>query len=336
MFEQLKKHFAKNELGLFHGRFLFIQREQIEQDCIAKFGKPDKDRIRPHRYVLVATQVIEQSLDLDFDLMISDLAPVDLLLQRSGRLHRHEERKHRPAKLTQPTLWLIAPRLDATGKANFGDAELIYDRHVLLRTWLALRGQASVQLPTMMDSLIESVYNLDLQPEQTLEPIYLEDWQASLEDYHKDSSQDREKANEVKLPPGMAGEVKPSDFTRLGEADDDNTIAKVTRLGRESITTIFLQQSTQGLVLAGTTELVHLDHPPNLEAIRRLLEHSTRLSQMGLVAELHKLKQRNPKSWTSVLLRHCCYVVLNSEGKTQVDKWQLCLDGERGVVIERV
>ena len=285
---------------------------------------------------LVATQVIEQSLDLDFDLMISDIAPVDLLLQRSGRLHRHEERKTRPATLTQPNFWLIAPTLEADGKAKFEDSELIYDRHMLLRTWLTLRDRTEVQLPTMMDGLIESVYNPDFQPEETLEAVHVEDWQASLEDYRKDASQDKGKANEIKLPPGSAGEIKPSDFTRLGEADDDSTIAKVTRLGRESITRIFLQQTAEGLILAGTRAFIDLNQPPHLETTRKLLEHSTRISTIGLVPELLKLKQQNPKSWTSALLRHCCYVVLNAQGRIQVGKWELYLDIERGLVIEKI
>lgn len=187
-----------------------------------------------------------------------------------------------------------------------------------------------------MDHLIESVYDLKVNPPETLESIYVEDWQASLQDYHQDSSQDKGKANEIKLPPGSAGDVKPSDFTRLGEADDDNTIAKVTRLGRESITTIFLQQTADGLMLPSTREPINLNQPPNLETIRKLLEHSTRMSKMGLVPELLKLKQQNPKSWTSALLRHCCYVVLNPEGKIQVGKWELSLDFERGVVIDSI
>ncbi|MEN9222829.1 MAG: CRISPR-associated helicase Cas3', partial [Thermostichus sp. BF3_bins_97] len=99
---QASSAFAAHELGLFHGRFLFIDRERIEKTCVTQFGKPsDPQTDRPPRYVLVATQVIEQSLDLDFDLMISDLAPLDLLLQRSGRLHRHN-REHRPPLLTTP------------------------------------------------------------------------------------------------------------------------------------------------------------------------------------------------------------------------------------------
>jgi CRISPR-associated endonuclease/helicase Cas3 len=333
VFQRLQRLFDKDELGLFHGRFLFIDRDHIEKDCIAKFGKPNASK-RPDRYVLVATQVIEQSLDLDFDLMISDIAPVDLLLQRSGRLHRHEERTSRPAKLSSPTMWLIAPNLNETGKADFGDSGFIYDRHVLLRSWLTLRDQTQVQLPAMMDSLIEAVYDKTKIPEVTLETVYQEDWQTSLANFLNDESQDQAKADEVKLPPGHEGKINPSEFTRLGDMDDDNAIAKVTRLGRESVTTIFLQQTAEGLVLPNTQERINLKQEPNLKTIRRLLEHSTKISKMGLVYELQR--QENPKKWTSALLRHCRYVVLDDECRVQVEKWELYLDIQRGVVIEKV
>jgi CRISPR-associated endonuclease/helicase Cas3 len=331
VFQRLQKHFDKDELGLFHGRFLFVDRDRIEKDCIAKFGKPNASK-RPERYVLVATQVIEQSLDLDFDLMISDIAPVDLLLQRSGRLHRHEERKDRPEKLKNPTMWLISPGQSESGKADFGDSGFIYDRHVLLRSWLTLRDQMQVQLPAMMDSLIESVYDKNKIPDETLEPIYQEDWLASLADYLKDESQDQSKADAVKLPPGFTGDIKPSEFTRLGDVDDDSAIAKVTRLGRESVTTIFLQQTAEGLVLPSTQERINLKQEPNLKTIRRLLEHSTKISKMRLVYELQR--QENPKTWKSALLRHCRYVEVNSQGVAVVEKWKLVLDPQCGVIID--
>jgi CRISPR-associated endonuclease/helicase Cas3 len=338
VFERLQSHFAPDELGLFHGRFLFIKRDEIEKGCIVKFGKPsDSKTRRPHKYVLVATQVIEQSLDLDFDLMISDLAPIDLLLQRSGRLHRHEERKKRPAKLTQPTMWLVAPKLDKTGKAGFGDSELIYDRHVLLRSWLSLRDRvgehSSIQLPQEMDALIEAVYDKDAIPETTLEVVHQNDWQTSLSEYEKDDSQDRSKADQVKLP-SARGDHKPYEFTHRGEEDDDNAIAAVTRLGEKSVTVIFVKQSGNGLILPMTKQAINLDQAPDLPTIRALLEHSTRISKKGLVEEL--LKQENPKKWTSALLRHCRYISLSTQDRTQVGKWELSLDVERGVVIERI
>jgi CRISPR-associated endonuclease/helicase Cas3 len=337
VFGQLRdrQYFAEDELGLFHGRFLFIDRERIEKECLARFGKlKDPNTKRPKRYVLVATQVIEQSLDLDFDLIISDLAPIDLLLQRSGRLHRHEDRTDRPIKLLQPTMWLISPELDESGKADFGDSGFIYDRHVLLRTWLTLRDQTSVQLPEQMDSLIESVYDRGKVPDTGLEPIHQVDWQDSLADYLGDASQNKAKADLVKLPPGHEGKIHPSDFTRQGDADDDNAIAKVTRLERESVTTIFLQQTADGLVLPSNQERVNLKSSPDLATIRKLLEHSTRISKMGLVDELKQ--QEKPQQWTSVLLRHCRYIAVNSQGFVVVGKWNLVLDPKRGVIIKPV
>ena len=86
------------ELDLLHARFPFADRAEREARCLGRFGK-DGNTVevpgggtrsvhRPSRAVLVSTQIIEQSLDLDFDLMVSDMAPADLLLQRAGRLHR--------------------------------------------------------------------------------------------------------------------------------------------------------------------------------------------------------------------------------------------------------
>ncbi|WP_091685202.1 CRISPR-associated helicase Cas3' [Methylocapsa palsarum] len=100
------------ETLLFHARFAMADRLAIEQGVLDKFGREPK-RARPG--ILVATQVIEQSLDLDFDLIVTDLAPVDLLIQRAGRLWRHmDERsaKSRPHCIHPhgPTLIVLFPR----------------------------------------------------------------------------------------------------------------------------------------------------------------------------------------------------------------------------------
>jgi CRISPR-associated endonuclease/helicase Cas3 len=330
VFQRLQKEFSESDLGLFHGRFLFIDRERIENNCLEMFGKNSQSR--PKRYVLVATQVIEQSLDVDFDLMISDLAPVDLLLQRSGRLHRHT-RENRPSLLKTPTLWVVAPTIDPVGKAYFAETGIIYNRHILLRSWLALRNKVSVQLPVETDELIESVYNLNAPIPEGLEPIHQQDWESSLADYQQGETHKKiTQANAVKLPPALL-ESHPADFTRQGEEDDDNAIAKVTRLGEPTVTTIFLQQTDRGLVLPGTEESVDLERSPNLATIRRLLEHSTRIGKRGLVQAL--IAQPNPPTWASALLRYCRYVVVNVGGKTQVGSWDLELDPLRGVVIEK-
>jgi CRISPR-associated endonuclease/helicase Cas3 len=341
VYERLKPHFTPNdELGLFHGRFLFTDRERIEKGCLAKFGKTSSDKAspcafsdRPYKYVLVATQVIEQSLDVDFDLMISDLAPVDLLLQRSGRLHRHT-REHRPESLNSPTLWIVDPQVDQGAKADFKESGYVYDRHILLRSWLTLRDRSSIQLPEEMDDLIESVYVLDVPIPEILEPEHQEDWQTSLADYQAETEEShRAKANQVKLPP-VRGENNPDKFTRMGEEDDESTIAAVTRLGEPSITTIFLQRTDQGLCFpTGDRELVDLSARPDLPVIRKLLAHSTRISKPEIVKILDA--QPNPPQWTSALLRNCRYLELDANGEADVGQWRVILDPLKGVVFQK-
>jgi CRISPR-associated endonuclease/helicase Cas3 len=142
------------KLMLFHARFLFGRRADIEKEVLRHFGK---DGPRPEKMVLVATQVVEQSLDLDFDLMATDIAPVDLILQRSGRLHRHRERV-RPKNMQSPTLWLIPPGVK-DGRPDFGKYQILYGRYLLLRTWEELQKKDLLRLPQEIEKLVEVVYS---------------------------------------------------------------------------------------------------------------------------------------------------------------------------------
>lgn len=94
---------------LFHARFAMGDRQEREEKAVSLFGKATEQAERAGR-VLVSTQVIEQSLDLDFDILISDLAPVDLLIQRAGRLWRHmDERPKETRPVEEPTLYIFSP-----------------------------------------------------------------------------------------------------------------------------------------------------------------------------------------------------------------------------------
>jgi CRISPR-associated endonuclease/helicase Cas3 len=90
---------------LFHARFAMCDRIKIEEDVVRRFGK---DGQGSRNCILVATQVVEQSLDLDFDVMLTDLAPVDLLIQRAGRLWRHARGASRPGA-GRPILHVLSP-----------------------------------------------------------------------------------------------------------------------------------------------------------------------------------------------------------------------------------
>ena len=114
---------------------------------------------------MVATQIIEQSLDLDFDLMISRTAPIDLLIQRVGRLHRHE-RANRPAHLADPTLLWREPVIGDDSMPNFGVDEVIYERFFLLKSWLQLRDRSALCTPDDIDALMDFVYSEDCEHEE--------------------------------------------------------------------------------------------------------------------------------------------------------------------------
>jgi len=141
---------------LLHSRFIAPDRAAREARLVTQLGPTGE---RPHRMVIVGTQVLEQSLDVDFDVMVTDLAPLDLVLQRMGRLHRHA-RSGRPDALADPILflrgvedWTAAPPLAVPG------AGTIYGGATLLRAAAVLEGRASVSLPIEIPILVRTAYD---------------------------------------------------------------------------------------------------------------------------------------------------------------------------------
>lgn len=125
------------DVDLFHAHFALGDRLDIERRVLASFGKESTGDQR--RRIVIATQVVEQSLDCDWDVMISDLAPADLLIQRAGRLHRHDHRGERP----EPVLYVVgpdpAPDADPNWyKSAFPRAQYVYQHHGQL--WLTIRA----------------------------------------------------------------------------------------------------------------------------------------------------------------------------------------------------
>ncbi|RMH22415.1 MAG: CRISPR-associated helicase Cas3' [Acidobacteria bacterium] len=153
---------------LFHARFTADDRHAVEGDVLARFGAASTPQQRAGR-LLVATQVVEQSLDLDFDALVTDLAPIDLLVQRAGRLHRHR-RDERGARIDgadrrgEPVLHVFSPPpAPDCGRdwysGPFPGAALVYPDHGKL--WLGARWLAErrrLRVPEDLRRLIEHVY----------------------------------------------------------------------------------------------------------------------------------------------------------------------------------
>lgn len=166
----LKEKLSKDSLILFHARFALGDRLAIEDAVLTAFGKTSTESARSGK-VLIATQVVEQSLDLDFDFLISDLAPMDLLIQRAGRLHRHT-RDEKGNLLTEgpdlrepPCMIIHGPSPDESAdnkwfKSFFPKAAFVYPSHGCL--WLTVKLLAEKKLLRMPDDarpLIEAAYS---------------------------------------------------------------------------------------------------------------------------------------------------------------------------------
>ena len=162
-YETLRERFGE-DVGLNHARFTIGDRLAKDKELLDRFGPPRKAGRRPHRAIVVATQVVEQSLDVDFDLLVTDLAPIDLVLQRIGRLHRHE--RSRPPRLAEPTCcidWLPStsspePSLEPGAKAIYGEQDMLMSAAALDRV---LGGPGVVTVPDDVHDLIEAVYGSD-------------------------------------------------------------------------------------------------------------------------------------------------------------------------------
>ena len=118
--EALSKAAPELDARLFHARFTLADRAAIEREVVDGFGKASTPALRAPEglgRIIVTTQVVEQSLDLDFDAMVTDLAPIDLTIQRAGRLHRHD-RDLRP----DPVLEIVSPAPIDDAPANWYSA----------------------------------------------------------------------------------------------------------------------------------------------------------------------------------------------------------------------
>lgn len=158
-YEKLVNILGEEKVDLFHARFVMGERLEIENRVLKTFGKESNESTRKGK-ILISTQVIEQSLDLDFDYMISDLAPIDLLIQRVGRLQRHS--KHGSQRV--PIFGIFAPELTENPQENwyadfFPKAAFVYPNHGklwLTARLLAERGQFTI--PEDLRFLIEGVF----------------------------------------------------------------------------------------------------------------------------------------------------------------------------------
>ncbi|MFD7499482.1 CRISPR-associated helicase Cas3' [Streptomyces sp. NPDC059850] len=266
-----------SEILLAHGQLLPRDRLPVEERITTLLGLHGDDRqirnpLRPERLIVIGTQIIEQSLDIDADRLYTDLAPIDLLLQRRGRLHRHAVNDAgRPAGFQEArvtVLWnrgadglpLVEPpgsRFEEPGNSD----GYVYAPYTLAATWRTLRervaadGRIRISTPSDTKKLIDSAYAPPTVNASGLLGTLLTrtwaDWQTELAD------QDSNAHSRTFLP---YSDGTPIEVTSLvsGEANGDGEagadargsgargLAALSRLGEPTTDVIVLYQQDGG------------------------------------------------------------------------------------------
>lgn len=331
-------------LDLLHARFLYKDREERERRVLRRFGKGARaprsgingSARRPDRAILIATQIIEQSLDLDFDLLVTDLAPADLVLQRVGRLHRHSRPGDRPSTLQIPHLWIIEPEEQRDGAVAFGRGnEAVYEPYLLLRSWLELRDRTTLTLPDDIERVVEAVYDERDCPADLRAPLR-EKWDETRHECDAAMAVEEKEAERryIKWPnyggaiARLVTEPREEDAPELHPAHQ-----AMTRLIELTVPLIILQDSGGGLALSSDPDdVLTLGTVPDVAMAKRLLRHSVTLSDRRVVHTL--LSQGVPSSWKkSPLLSHYRLIVLDQDQGATVGQSRLQLSDDVGVQI---
>jgi len=219
---QLKERTTR-PIDLFHARYRFADRQVKERSALDNYGR---DAVRQGGRILVATQVVEQSLDLDFDFMVTQICPMDLLFQRLGRLQRHDDRK-RPPGYEVPRCTVLTVEND-----DYGLHELIYgNTRVLWRTSRLLSTTDRIVFPQAYRQWIELVY----------QDAEWEDEPSEMTEAHLDYL-GRETALWCEAQQLITTPRKPF-------GDDDVTITVKTRDGEMSLTVLPVR--SDGCLLSG-------------------------------------------------------------------------------------
>jgi CRISPR-associated endonuclease/helicase Cas3 len=302
------------EVYLFHARFPADKRQVREDLALALFGKNGS---RKGKKILIATQVAEQSLDLDFDVLITDLAPIDLILQRAGRLWRHA-RPSRP--ISSPNL--LVAGLDGQEPPDLGKPlwwGAVYREDVLLRTWALLRQRETLVLPDDIDGMVKAVYEDGVELTVALrERVDVAMMTEDGEEYaHKALANQA-----VSLGDPKTAEWKSLSLTKFDEDElgiHSSLVAK-TRLSEPSAVVVPLWSKD------GYQPAIE----PDFQAAKLWSLRSLSVSRKGVVKRLQKLGV--PEGWAkSALLRNCIPLQLNEDG-TWIEDPSVMLDDTLGLV----
>lgn len=334
---RLREELPEFEVLVFHAQFLMPDRAEKEQRLMERIGKRSTPAQRD-RLIVVGTQVLEQSLDIDFDYMITELCPMDLLLQRIGRLHRHPGRA-RP----QPVQEARCAVLD-TGTEEFDEGSAaIYGEWLLGRTRKLLPKE--LQLPGDIARLVQDTYGwepdcLPADPQST----------AARGTYELEQAKKQRSAKAFAiLSPRACGDALDDWMNEVGATSDAGARAAV-RDGDPSIEVLVMMQDSSGNVrfLPGEGEAagpcVAVDQPPQPEEALQIARQRLRLpgyfskrwSVQQTIDALEAETRKHFAAWRlSPLLRGELVLLLDERRTAHLAGQVLHYDRENGLTYQK-
>lgn len=327
--EKLKEKFGDEQVDLLHSSFIATDRVKKENQLLAEIGKGAD---RPYKKIIIGTQVIEQSLDIDFDLLISDLAPMDLLIQRIGRLHRHDL-EFRPEKLKNPTTYIMG--IDDEFEFDLG-SQAIYGAYLLMRTQMLLSD--SIHLPEDISKLVQSTYS---EENIHLPKDLREAYEKAKSDHDTRIEQKKSKAQGFLLnKPDLRGKKTLIGWLKssfVGESEQQSE-AQVRDI-EETIEVIALKTMDEGYGFFDTTEDLSLkiDQPSVQQEIAK---HTLRLPMPlsaffridQTIAELERFNMKHLRSWqTSSWLKGELGVLFDEKNEFVLNGFRLHYSSKYGL-----
>lgn len=319
------------DLDLLHSQFPLDERQRREVRLTGKYGRTGT---RPERGIVIGTQVLEQSLDLDFDVMVTDLAPIDLMLQRAGRLHRHD--RVRPTANAVPRLWLNY-EITAKGELKPGSDRTIYAEYIRKQTYEVLKGRTHIQLPRDYRVLVEAVYSDESPSEDSL--LY-DAWSDLLQQQQVAEGEAKKRL----LPaPHPRDSFAQTAAMRIQFEEDENRadfIVAQTRLGEESLNVIPLERHGDSIYLDGSNSGIDVNQEARLDDQRRLLRRNLRVGNPQVVAAIRGEEENHPTNLfkKSTLLKGYSPLWLSNgqaRFKSKDQTLHVALDPQLGLIIEK-
>lgn len=328
------------EVELHHAGFMAWQRSEKEDQLRQKLG-PDSHRGegRPWRKIVVATQVAEQSLDIDADVLVTDLAPMDLIIQRIGRLHRHgRPESDRPEQLRKPQVFIRAiESLEPAPIINSG-ANAVYDPLILLKTLLRLPKE--FKRPDDVAALVQSTYSVDHAVPAEWEEIWM---QASLlSEQRIDRAHQRSKSFRIDSPLDahrlydLFGDLTKATL-QLG--DEEKGAAQV-RDAEPTVEVIPIQQAGDFYTPLDREDQIISGVPLSYKQAFQLASSTVRLPlrmtrfDSDFEAVIDALERSTPMEWNDhYLLKGQLALALDATGETCVGRFRVKYSSELGLEI---